>query len=307
MNPSSPNKKLTASTLTWISRVLKIQPDQLHAVRLQGSTSTSLFRITAGTIDREWVLRIFDNAAWLAEEPDLAQHESAALELAAQSGLPVPHLESADLSGEYCGHPSLLMTSLPGSVLLKPLDFQDWLRQIAEVLSPLHLVHPVDFPWHYAPYNDPRRMIPPEWTQKSNLWQRAIEQAQEPWPVYEPCLIHRDYHPVNLLFEGQKLSGIVDWPNACLGPAGVDVSWCRLNLVFLYGVPASEEFLRACQATSKAACGFHPFWDLLAVLEALPGPPEFYPPWQEFGMKPLPRQELIQRLEEHLQITLERL
>lgn len=306
MTPSLPNNQLSQTALDWIGRVLGITPRRIHSARLPGSTSATLFKVAVEGYSQAWVLRLFDNAAWLAEEPDLVEHESAALEQAVKTGLPVPRLEAADPDGRFCGSPALLMTSLPGRVLLRPVDFQSWLQHIAEALPPLHAVRPAVFRWHYAPYNDPMKMTVPGWTQKPELWRRAIELAQEPWPEFEPCLIHRDYHPVNLLFEGQALSGIVDWPNACLGPAGVDVSWCRMNLTLLYGVPASENFLHACLAGEKEPCGFHPIWDLLAILEALPGPPEFYPPWQEFGMSTVPQQELIRRLEEHLDITLKR-
>ena len=177
MSSSLPHNELSVSSLVWIGSVLGLNPGRLHAVRLQGSTSTSLFRVYADGEGQQWVLRQFDNADWLAQEPDLVDHESAALEAAAQTNLLVPHLAAVDCSGLHCGVPSLLMTSLPGRVLLKPDDFGGWLRQMAGALSTLHALQPMDFPWRFTPYNPPRKMTVPAWTGYPDLWQRAIEVA----------------------------------------------------------------------------------------------------------------------------------
>lgn len=304
--PSQP-MELTEKARFWIGSKLGIHPADLGYVRLQGSTSTTLFRIFSDGGWQEWVFRLFDNAAWLAEEPDLVKHESAALITAAETGLPVPRLISTDAGGKHCGVPALLMTSIPGEVLLKPGDPKSWLRQMAGALARLHAVQPMDFHWRFSPYNDARHCVVPGWADDPQLWQQAIELAQQPWPQYTPCFIHRDYHPVNLLFTGQTLTGIVDWPNACLGPSAFDAAWCRINLVLLYGIESAELFLQEYLDCGDVYRDFHPFWDLLAILEALPGPPEFYPPWQQFGMQPVTQSELIRRLEGLLKITLKRL
>jgi hypothetical protein len=44
------------------------------------------------TIPQRFVLRVLDNHEWLAEEPDLAAHEAAALEEAQKAGLRAPSL-----------------------------------------------------------------------------------------------------------------------------------------------------------------------------------------------------------------------
>lgn len=47
--------------------------------------------------------------------------------------------------------------------------------------------------------------------------------VREPRPQVKPCFIHRDYHPTNILWVDDKVSGVVDWVNACRGPAGIDI------------------------------------------------------------------------------------
>ena len=101
--------------------------------------------------DRLYVLRLFDNAEWLAEEPDLARHEAAALQKAISTGLPCPEVVAFDEDGSACGMPLLLMTHLLGRVDLQPVDFDDWLHQQAEALVRIHSLDTGDYPWQYFP------------------------------------------------------------------------------------------------------------------------------------------------------------
>lgn len=187
---------------------------------------------------------------------------------------------------------------------LHPQDFDGWLRQQAETLPRLHALPARGYPWKYSPYNDLETLIVPGWAAAPRRWERLIELVQEPWPELTKSFIHRDYHPVNLLFEQGRLSGIVDWPNACLGPSGFDAAWCRRNLVQLSGLEAANRFLQHYQRAAGPACPWHPFIDLLALLEELPGPPQIYPPWLEYGVRDLSVPLIQQRIETYLAYTL---
>ena len=134
------------------------------------------------------------------------------------------------------------MTRLPGKVNLTPVDFDAWLRQLAGLLPRLHAISPEGHRWRHLPYNNLSTLQPPVWTKRPQAWAEAIRIGRGPRPAFEPRFIHRDFHPVNLLFEGEMLSGVVDWPNACVGPAGVDVAHCRWNLAAMYGLPAADRF-----------------------------------------------------------------
>ncbi|MDP3450035.1 MAG: hypothetical protein Q8R87_05605, partial [Anaerolineaceae bacterium] len=45
---------------------------------------------------------------------------------------------------------------------------------------------------------------------------------------------------------------------------------------------------------------WHPYWDLIALIELLPGPPEVYPPWPVFGLCDLSVSLLKRRADEYL-------
>ncbi len=86
-------------------------------------------------------------------------------------------------------------------------------------------------------------------------------------------VIHRDFHPDNVLWSDGRISGVVDWANACLGPAAVDVAHFRVNLAVLHG-----------PATADAVLPGDPAWDLelaMGFLEWGPGADAWAGPWPE--------------------------
>ncbi|MBK0296215.1 phosphotransferase, partial [Bacillus sp. S34] len=54
-------------------------------------------------------------------------------------------------------------------------------------------------------------------------------------------LTHGDLWSGNTLWEGDRLTGIVDWSGAMSAPRGVDIAWCRQDLVLLGSTVAADE------------------------------------------------------------------
>lgn len=292
---------LPLNVTEWILQCLGSKVKIISFNKLQGSTSSDLYKIKTKQGSRSFslVLRLLTNTEWLVDEPDLAEHEAGALQLAHQTGLSVPEIVAWDPDGLKCGTPAVLMTHVPGEVNLQPVDFDGWLRQMVEALKPIHSVDASSFKWNYYPYYDPKELQVPSWTQKTRAWERAIEIVNQPVPNSLPVFIHRDYHPMNTLWQGQTLCGIVDWVNACRGPAAFDLAWNRLNLMSMYGVNVADR-LRDHALTICGEEAWHPYWDLMALMELLPGPPEVYAPWLIFGLSGLSIPLLIKRTDEYL-------
>lgn len=188
------------------------------------------------------VLKRYVNNEILTELPMIVSAEVRALKEArrALANL-VPELVAHDLSGVRSGCPSLIISFLPGVPVVHNLD----LRQTAEPLALLHATTaPTDFP-HYHPWFNVDRLAVPKWTKRPKTWAALIGALGEGEPSATQAFLHRDYHPGNLLWGNGSLSGIVDWPNSCLGPRGVDVAHTRGNLALVDGVGAAEQFLRA--------------------------------------------------------------
>jgi len=118
------------------------------------------------------------------------------------------------------GHPA---PSLPATVIAE---------QMASMLARIHALDGTGLP---APGND----VPSD--------AGAIGQAaRATTPTYaDKVLTHRDYWCGNALWEGERLTGVVDWSGACCAPRGLDLAWCRQDLVLL-GSPAAADHLLEC-------------------------------------------------------------
>ena len=295
--------------LRWVEECVGSGASVASVSPLAGATSSSLHAVKIKHEGRvlQFVLRRFVDAAWLALEPDLALHEASSLRRAASAGVPTPELVAFDEDGSRCGVPATLTTLLPGRVVLQPEDFADWTRQLAEAAARVHALGAEGFSWNYYSYFDVRGLEPPRWSEFPEKWERAIEFVNNPRPLSVECVIHRDFHPNNVLWEGARLRGVVDWVNACRGAAGFDVAWCRLNLSKLHGVAAADEFLSAYQAVAGSGFTYEPYWDLLALVEVLPGPPDVYSGWTAHGVSHLDEELMRVRADEYLSSLVARL
>ncbi|MBX3141599.1 MAG: aminoglycoside phosphotransferase family protein [Trueperaceae bacterium] len=305
---------LTPLARAWLTVATRIPDARLRLAPLAGGTSTTMLAVAEGSAPPRFALRLLDNAEWLAEEPDLLEHEVAALTRAGTTGLPVPEVVAADPGGGAFGPAALLTTFLPGRVELCPDEPERWTWLLASTLARVHSVSAPGFPWRYRSWVKAGNVRVPGWTVRPRLWEAAAEAYSTHGPrlttAGETTFVHRDYHPLNLLFTGTgaalAVSAVVDWVNACSGPAAADVSHCRMNLALLEGTEAADAFLRA-YAAEVGGADYDPLWDLDAVFDMAAPIPAYYAPWGAFGA-PDPGEAVVrERVEALLDRALERL
>lgn len=299
---------LPVESLEWVKAQFEDTAELTNVKPLKGGTSSTLFeldiRINGGTLS--YVLRLFHKADWLEKEPDLAKHEADSLQFAEKAGLLVPHVIAHDETGKSSGMPAVLMTKMPGSVVLQPANDENWLEGLAASLADLHQIEPAGFPYNYFSYNNAFLLEKPTWSKVQNDWMRAFYIVAGSRPEAPECFIHRDFHPANVLWENGKVSAIVDWVNACRGPAGIDVGHCRVNLAQLYGTSVANDFLAAYERHAGNAFTYDPYWDLVSLTDTLDGSPVVYPGWKAFGMTGLSNELMRHRLDDYLLSLLER-
>jgi aminoglycoside phosphotransferase (APT) family kinase protein len=290
---------LSEQTMQWLSNVIEPTARIQTIHRLKGGISSIVLHIHVTTDNKpiSYVLRQFDNQDWLGQEPDLALHEAECLKWAARVQVPTPELVAFDESGSLSGHPSVMMSKLNGSVILEPDDLHAWLDRMAAALAEIHKVESDNFPWSYFTYSDIQALRPPSWSAHSGLWAELIALAQCSQPSFKPTFIHRDYHPTNILWQDNNVSGIVDWVNACQGPAGVDIGHCRLNLALLYGVSAADRFLDAYTIHGDSSFTYDPYWDAVSLCDAFFDSPAVYPGWTDLGFQGLTDDLIAERID----------
>lgn len=298
---------LSSSTRRWIEDVAGGVVVSVGVLR--GATSSLLHVVDVDTGDRKQslVLRRFTDRQWIEREPDLATREARCLQHAQRVDLPAPRLIAVDADGAHCGVPATLVTRLPGTVVLSPGERAEWLRGLARAAAQIHRVDAAGFPWKYHRYNESVQLTAPAWSTQPKAWEAAIAAVHGRPPAYRECFIHRDYHPSNVLWENGRVSGVVDWVNGCRGPAAIDVAWCRHNLANLHSVAVADEFLDAYLTEAGGDFSYDAYWDLMSVVELLPGPPSMYEGWRAAGVTPISNATMRERVDAYVSNVVERL
>ena len=294
-----------ADALAWLSLATKIPRESLQISELRGANSSAVYAIANADKPRarQFVLRVFTDKQWLRREPDLPFREANGLKEAKNGDVIAPKLINVADHEVGFGAPVVLMSRLSGHVELQPDDLSSWCAQLAQTLAGIHAHQPKYFGWQYTSWVDEANLRVPSWTEQPQLWQRAIEFWRAGPPKENVVFLHRDFHPCNVLWRNDKISGIVDWVNACIGPRGIDVAHCRTNLALMFGVEAADAFRDAYLAA--AGGGHHPYWDVASILDFSLPQPEFYRPWAEFGLEEFSWREMAQRNEIYLQSVMD--
>ncbi len=202
-----------------------------HVHPLEGSTTAVMYIIglylSTGE-SRELVLRQYEKSSFTAKD---IKQEVDSLKAAALLAVETPQYIAADPDGEIIGKPLLLMSKIEGKINILPENQVVWLSKLAETLAQIHDNSIIDFPWQHERYQKADEIEIPAWSGKQEVWEALKEIVLQPEPSYTPKFIHRDFHPVNVLWKNNEVSGVVDWANGCLGHAGIDIGHCRWNLL----------------------------------------------------------------------------
>ncbi|MCQ6558715.1 phosphotransferase family protein [Paenibacillus mendelii] len=300
---------LSDRALEWVVNAVHPEASVLSYQQLHGGVSSLVHRVSLRVHGEEssLVLRQFDNAEWVQRLPDLPYHEAENLRRASQAtGVPIPKLIAFDETGSECGTPAVLMTRLEGSVVLEPADPSKWLDGMSQALTHIHAVEAGDYPWTFTPYCDASTLDTSSWSKIPDKWQSAAAILMGPRPPFTKRFIHRDYHPANILWDRGEVSGIVDWVNGCIGPAGIDVGHCRVNLAQLYDVETADGFLASYREHAGASFTYDPYWDLITLVDFAYWQPEVYGGWTALGVTGLTNEMMGERLDRYLISLLDR-
>lgn len=253
-----------ARALRWVERELGERVTRIEARR--GGSSSAIHALTVGST--RVILRRYVFLDVIDEEADIIEQEVRALGVLERSAATTPEAIVSDDGAVHADVPALVMSCLPGRVEWSPSNLQAWLRRLAEALLPIHAT-----PWRdedgiraFRPY-PPDEWEPPPWLRDPTIWDRAVAVFHAP-PVDEAkVFINRDYHPGNVLFRRGKVTGVVDWQAAAIGPPSVDVSHCRGNLIARFGLEVADRFTKIWQDVSGEQ--YHPWAESAMAVDAL--------------------------------------
>jgi aminoglycoside phosphotransferase (APT) family kinase protein len=78
--------------------------------------------------------------------------------------------------------------------------------------------------------------------------------------------VHGDFWPGNVLWAGDRIAAVIDWESAALGDPLADVACTRLDLLFVYGHDAMDEFTECYRAVRPFDDEDLAVWHLVAAL-----------------------------------------
>jgi aminoglycoside phosphotransferase (APT) family kinase protein len=296
-----PDARPTAQLLAWVEQTLGSRARVVGWRRLTGGLTSIVHRLTVERNGRreDYVLRWWmpdgEWGQWIARAVPV---ETAVLTQLEGSNIPVPHVIGS-ITDAALGGPAILMTRVPGKMQLTPRDRQRWLRQIARMLARIHALTLDGKP--FESWLDRTQLSPPPDASRAEVWREAIALVAEERAPARTCFVHRDYQPFNMLWSRERLTGVVDWSEACIGPPEVDVGHCRLNLAVLFSAAVADDFRAMYEAESGHTVDA--WWDVHALLSYGPAWKQFLP-IQIDGRAPLDVAGMTGRVEEVLERAL---
>jgi aminoglycoside phosphotransferase (APT) family kinase protein len=213
---------------------------------------------------------------------DAVTHEVGVLAGLAELGDLVPSLVAHDARA---AGPSILTRKLPGTPPPPELTAATIAAELGPVLARIHTLDGTGL--RSAPAAPPDGDSP------------IARRARRDWADLDrrgAVLTHFDFWCGNTLWTGGTVTGVVDWSGARRGPRGIDLAWCRQDLVLLGDRRAADRLLAAYRTASGRPVGDIAAWDRQAAAHAEPVVGRWSENYAEIGRADLTGQVLRHRL-----------
>jgi aminoglycoside phosphotransferase (APT) family kinase protein len=222
MGIAEPDPAAVLATIGWEART--------PPVRITAGWDTLLWRFQ-GSGGRDHALRLYRHDPDNPRQAVAAAQEELSMRAARTGGLPVPEVEA---TGVYKTAPFFVLEWMPGIVLSDAAKSTPWrIPRLAQAFGAaqarLHRLPPPD--GLLARGND--------WLDRY-VSHPALRDALKR-ESHLDTFCHLDYHPLNVLGRGSRLSGILDFGNAAIGDRRMDLAVTQSLLV---GTPLPKDRLR---------------------------------------------------------------
>jgi len=193
--------------------------EPLDIKRVTGGWDTLLWRF--GTPDdRRHSLRIY----FLPGRDEVVRRERIALEACANAALPAPRVEQI---GEFNGLPALVLSWCEGLPILSFAEKRPWglwrlARLFGRVQAQIHAV---------SPPSEFRLEAPAGWLSRAGSEHTELAERAAALSPSTDALIHLDYHPLNVISDGRRVTGIVDWAGAAAGDPRADLARTYITIL----------------------------------------------------------------------------
>ncbi|MFC4410327.1 phosphotransferase family protein [Chungangia koreensis] len=171
--------------------------------KVQGGNDSSVYQVT-GLDGSNFALRILP-----LNRLSQFQWEAELISMVREQNIPAPEVISVHAAGGYA---VMLMEWVTGQTMLQALmDHPVKARQLGSEFGRVQaLIHQIELP----------KPIVSSWLTPATDIERELFNQINPTGQW---LLHMDYHPLNVLTDGEKVTGVIDWINASVGDRRFDM------------------------------------------------------------------------------------
>jgi aminoglycoside phosphotransferase (APT) family kinase protein len=254
----------------------------LHSLEGDFSNSTHLVeaRASDGSLFQVVTRRyaIFGNY----DRGEKARREFKTLQLLKNHGAPVPVPLYLDDTGNILGSPGIVTRYMPGKLIMAQPYPAQWAEILAKTLANIHSI-PMNASntsflldansealWFLKSKDSMPKYISIH-SKGSALWQAMLNYLPNLIRV-EPSLVHIDYWSGNILWDQGVISAVVDWEEAAQGDPGIDVAYCRMDMILCGMSEAADRFLLTYEKEMSKPVTNLGFWELAAAVRPMFNP-----------------------------------
>jgi aminoglycoside phosphotransferase (APT) family kinase protein len=224
-------------------------------------------------------------------DDETAPSEWERLVFAQRVRVPVPEPMALNAEGSWFGVPALVMKRLPGRAEIQPADVDTWLRELALALATIHETSLAGAQDALLKAPHAETWEPPAGLRTSALSNRVVAAIEQylPRATWDPALTHGDFHPGNVLWRRQAISGVADWSMARAGPRWYELAYLRADVVLLLGVAGADRLTDLYVSVIGQDPVDLPVFDLICGLRARRWAALWLTAYREQGLTDTPR------------------
>lgn len=264
--------------------------------RLAGGMSAELWKISLEHSEGESiVVARFPGSDIQQFLPNAAEYEFRILDALTRSEVCAPRPLALDTNGEF-----LLLEFMDGIASAAPKESDCYISEFASALASIHKTPLTDFDFLLETRLsfEPRRTELNADLREPEIVARLVEAGLRDEGV--DVLRHGDFWPGNVLWEEGRVSGVIDWENALRGPAIADLAISRLDVAWILGMDAADEFTARYLEVNAIDTRFLPYWDLRASLRPMANLEEWAAPYAPLGRPDITGRHLKSTLDEFI-------
>jgi aminoglycoside phosphotransferase (APT) family kinase protein len=226
----------------------------------------------------------------VTQNPRAAADEFRILQIVQSAGVTVQTPYLLDQSGEIFSEPYLVIEYIEGDPEFSPANITAHVRQIATQLAKIHAINEARLDLAFLPQQ--AEQLAHAFNARPAKLDDSLDEArirnilEAVWPLpprNAPVLLHGDFWPGNILWQGGRLVGVIDWEDASAGDPLADLAVSRLDILWIFGLDAMHAFTRHYQTLLPIDLAQLPYWDLYAALRPASRIAEWAEGWPALG------------------------